>query len=212
MTKKKTAKKTASEAINATQANCVIGAIAEFQRVFPGIERLRENTHTQSRYAKYDDVVKVAKPYWEACGLTIMHQIRRLSEPTEAQLLVTSVMHLASETCTSSELLLRVDETAQQDGSRITYYKRYNTCALLNIVDGSDDDGAAASAIPEQKLSDKQFSTIVALRDAAGIAQADFEARLVEIHDAAEVADLTAKQAATVIHMLQLRIEQGKEK
>lgn len=104
----------------------LIEKIAQFQKECPEITK---NTKAfKGSYAKYEHIQSVIKPYLAKIGLVITHRV-------QDSLLVTDIIDIESDTnerLTSIIPLLK--ENAQDRGAEITYSKRYNVTALLDLI------------------------------------------------------------------------------
>lgn len=94
---------------------------------------------------KYADLAAVKEAYQKPLtdnGLAVAHSFAF----TDGHLLLaTTLLHTSGEWM-ASDLPVASYDKPQEQGSAFTYYKRYNVCALLDIVAEDDDDGAAAQA------------------------------------------------------------------
>ena len=108
----------------------------------------KTNPHFKSKYA---DLATVKDSYQAALaeqGLTIIHA---LSLKDTVLTLTTTLLHAESEEWIDSDFPIPAGLKAQEIGSAVSYGKRYNGCALLDIVAEDDDDGNAASK-PAEKV------------------------------------------------------------
>lgn len=103
------------------------------------------------KYADLPTIWEKIQPVLQANGFVITHTISSNGVATIAS-------HEKGEMWSfiefSSENL-----TPQQLGSQITYFKRYNICAIFNlIIEGEDDDGMAAEKVLRRtpRLEDNQ--------------------------------------------------------
>lgn len=84
-------------------------------------------------------------------GLAVSHAMA----PVDGHILLTTTLYHTSGQWISSECPIPVYSKAQEQGSALSYFKRYNVCALLDIVAEDDDDGAAAQAAEPKKPEPK---------------------------------------------------------
>lgn len=83
-------------------------------------------------------------------GMVVSHSLT----PVDGHVvLTTTLMHTSGEWI-SSDYPIPTYEKPQEQGSALTYFKRYNVCALLDIVAEDDDDGATAQAGTPQPRHD----------------------------------------------------------
>jgi hypothetical protein len=68
---------------------------------------------------------------------------------------------------------LKIYERAQDQGSALTYARRYALSALLGIATDEDDDGAKASK-RTPKITPEQTSNLVGIAKVAGLSKQDF--------------------------------------
>lgn len=96
------------------------------------------------RYADLASVVTMASKILAKHGLAVAQFPEAMESGYEG--LTTLVMHSSGEWMSSSMPLLMPERaTPQQQGSAITYARRYSYGAVLGIVTDADDDGAKAS-------------------------------------------------------------------
>jgi ERF superfamily protein len=113
-------------------------------------------------------------------GLVVSHSLT----PVDGHVvLTTSLLHTSGEWIASDYPIPSYDKP-QEQGSALTYFKRYNVCALLDIVAEDDDDGATAQAAERGRREEPRPLE----GDAAAIT-----------FIAAELAELTKKPAARII-------------
>jgi hypothetical protein len=113
-------------------------------------------------------------------GLVVSHAL----EPVDGHVvLATTLLHISGEWI-ASDYPIPTYEKPQEQGSALTYFKRYNVCALLDIVAEDDDDGAAAQKAESVKREEPKPLE----GDAAAIT-----------FIAAELAEMTKKPAAKII-------------
>jgi hypothetical protein len=92
---------------------------------------------------KYADLGAVKDSYKTALGahgLSIVHSLA----PVEGHLVLTTTLLHESGEWMASDYPIPTYPKPQEQGSALTYFKRYNVCALLDIAAEDDDDGAAA--------------------------------------------------------------------
>lgn len=100
------------------------------------------NPHFKNAYA---DLAGVKASYQAALGKHGLSVVNALgySETISALLLTTTLIHESGE-WVASDYPIPASAKAQETGSAVTYGRRYNVCALLDIVAEDDDDGNAA--------------------------------------------------------------------
>lgn len=92
------------------------------------------------KYADLTDVVAAYRPALSKHGLALTHTLR----PESGHLVLTTTVWHTSNEWVASEYPIAAYDKPQAQGSAITYAKRYNVCALLDIVAEDDDDGKQA--------------------------------------------------------------------
>ncbi len=124
----------------------LVAALARAQAKFTKIDKGQENKHFGSQYADIAAVLAVVRPVLAAEGIAVVQPIRLTVDGCE---LVTAL--LKGEERIESVLPLDVDGKEQALGSRLTYLRRYQLCALVGVhPEGDDDDGNAASEAPRE--------------------------------------------------------------
>lgn len=99
----------------------------------------------------YADLAAIRESYREPYskhGLTVTHS---MAQADGHLVITTTLMHESGQWCDSAYPVAAYAKP-QEQGSAITYAKRYNVCMLADIVADDDDDGAAAQqAEPQRK-------------------------------------------------------------
>lgn len=116
----------------------IIDALWKAQKEFPTIPKNSEANagSYKYRYADLADVIKITHPVLHKYDMCISQSG---SVVDGRQCLVTHLFHKSGESISSTFLLPEVKDP-QDMGSAITYYRRYEQCALLGVVADSDDD------------------------------------------------------------------------
>lgn len=102
-----------------------------------------ENPFFKSNYITLDNILNHYLPKFTEDWILCFHNVLN-SE------LITSLIHIESWEQVASNFPLHNDDP-QKQGSEITYGKRYNLSALLNIQTDLDDDGNLASSAGNTK-------------------------------------------------------------
>lgn len=101
------------------------------------------------KYSSYDYIWENIWKKLDELKILVSHSIQ---DYADALVLETTITDLESWETKSSILPINRDLNPQALGSAITYFKRYNLSALLNlIIEGEDDDGAMATKKPIAK-------------------------------------------------------------
>lgn len=112
------------------------------------------NPFHKSKYIDLYKLMEVLMPYFEEYNILITHSVGTNNLETKLVKLDTGEEYSMASYFDASRL------DAQQLGSYITYMRRYAICCLFGIVADKDDDGNAASGIPNNnKLSVKKTTT-----------------------------------------------------
>jgi hypothetical protein len=117
-------------------------ALAKAQAKIPAANKSHKSQIGAREYA-YADLSDLKASYQEhlsANGLTISSAMAI----TDGHMTVTTKLSHVSGEWRASDYPVAAYPTPQQQGSAITYAKRYNVSALLDLVGEDDDDGQAA--------------------------------------------------------------------
>lgn len=114
-------------------------AMFSFQTKVSSVKKTANNPHFKSTYADLTSILETINPILQECGLLV-------TQHPHADSLVTTVYHAESGEYMQSEQLLRMKDLSnpQQQGSSLTYARRYSLAAIFNL-NQTDDDGNAAS-------------------------------------------------------------------
>ena len=122
-------------------------ALFEFQGKVTSVKKNAKNDHFKNKYADLTSIIETINPILQECGLLVTQH------PNE-DVLVTTVYHAESGEYMQSEQVLRMRDlnNPQQQGSAITYARRYALASIFNLSQ-EDDDGNSAAAVKEpQKM------------------------------------------------------------
>lgn len=178
-------------------------ALLAFQAEAPVLQRVGLNPHFESKFAPLEHVMELVVPVLNKHGLVWVTLPDSLNgEPCLRYRLV----HAASGTTIEGAMLLQaVKKTPQDQGSAITYARRYSMMAVLGLTANKDDDGARASRPPAAARRPKTAAaTFEKLRDAAkGLQAKQIKMAMAAAgvpYDAAAIFDhITAEQAAVLL-------------
>lgn len=102
-----------------------------------------DNPFFKSKYAPLNEILNEVRPLLSKHGLAIIQNTMSIEDRIGIQ---TVIIHSSGESIASDILLLKADkDTAQGQGSAITYGRRYQVSAMLSIASEDDDDGNHAS-------------------------------------------------------------------
>jgi hypothetical protein len=110
-----------------------------FQTKVSAVKKSANNPHFKSKYADLSAILEVINPIMIECGLLVTQH------PNEDSL-VTTVYHAESGEWMQSEQVLRMKDlnNPQQQGSAITYARRYALASIFNLNQEDDDANTAA--------------------------------------------------------------------
>jgi len=109
-----------------------------FQTKVSAVKKSANNPHFKSKYADLSAILEVINPIMIECGLLVTQH------PNEDSL-VTTVYHADSGEWMQSEQVLRMKDlnNPQQQGSAITYARRYALASIFNLNQEDDDANTA---------------------------------------------------------------------
>lgn len=118
-------------------------ALIAFQAEVPAIKKDSTNPFFKSKYASLDTIVETIKPLMKKHGLGFMQF------PAGENELKTVIIHKSGEALSDSCKLELVKNTPQDQGSAITYMRRYALSAALGLVTEDDTDGEMGQHTPK---------------------------------------------------------------
>ena len=130
--------------------------IFEFQKLWIVVKR-NSSAEVQMRtwgkfsykYSSFDEIWENIAPKLNELNLLITHSVQNFWGDL---FLETTLTDVDTDEILQSMIPIPESQTPQTLGSAITYFKRYNTCALLNIiVEWDDDDWASAEKSAKNK-------------------------------------------------------------
>lgn len=121
-------------------------ALFQFQGKVSSVKKSAKNPHFKSTYADLTSILDTINPILQECGLLV-------TQHPNDDVLITTVYHAESGEYMQSEQVLRMKDlnNPQQQGSAITYSRRYALASIFNL-NQEDDDGNAAASQPTQKM------------------------------------------------------------
>lgn len=122
-------------------------ALFEIQRRAPKIQRIGFNPHTNSKFMQLDDVyAKVLELLTEYDVLWSCRVSYAVINEQAVPILKYSFLHVPTNQEEADAMLLMLPKASPQDqGSGITFARRYALVTALNLVTDKDDDGQAAT-------------------------------------------------------------------
>lgn len=122
-------------------AKALVAAQAEFKAVGKGTE----NPFFHSKYADFAAIREATAPVLAKHNLAVVQGVEyTVVDGKVIDTLVTRIIHESGESL-GFEMALKPTSKPQDQGSAITYAKRYAYQAILGIVAEADDDGNQAS-------------------------------------------------------------------
>jgi len=137
----------------------IIKALIQFQGEVPKIElnaevtvRTKSGSSYKFKYADLPYIVETIQPTLSKCNILLHFEL------SDTQIML-HVIHESGQELTSI-MPLKLGNNAQENGSLITYYKRYLITSALNIVADQDDDanintGNKAEITPSENKIDE---------------------------------------------------------
>lgn len=122
--------------------NELAGALVEFHKRIGSIKKDSNNPFFKSKYASLNTLLDNAIPILCEVGLTVVQV------PEHTNSLTTYLIHAKSGQLIQSTYEMAGNKnTAQEQGSLLSYMRRYSLLAILNlnVSEGEDDDGNAAT-------------------------------------------------------------------
>lgn len=132
----------------------LIGALSKAQIAFLPIKKSEDVDYQTTKgrkhysYAPLSNVIESVKKALSDNGLAVI-QTTRLEG--DSVILETCLCHISGEYKTSEMYVGRFDEPPQDEGSALTYKRRYGISAILNVSSEDDDDGEAATTASEAR-------------------------------------------------------------
>ena len=114
-------------------------ALFAFQGKVSSVKKTAKNPHFKSNYADLSSILEVINPILQECGLLV-------TQHPHDDVLTTTIYHAESGEFMQSEQVLRMKDlnNPQQQGSAITYARRYALACIFNL-NQEDDDANSAS-------------------------------------------------------------------
>lgn len=114
--------------------------LLEVQKQCIVVAKDTENPFFKNKYASLDTIIVAYTIPLSENWLLVTH-----FSDLQKSILVTTITDIESGDMISTSFPVKFDTTPQAIGSQLTYAKRYNLWALLNIATDEDDDGNGAS-------------------------------------------------------------------
>ncbi len=124
------------------QINELLSALSKAQAEMLPAGKNSDNPFFKSKYADFNEIVKVSRPSLTKNGLSVMQII---CDKGEHQVLETILGHSSGQFVVSEVKIAPAKSDVQSLGSYLTYLKRYSYAAIVGVViSDEDDDGEAA--------------------------------------------------------------------
>lgn len=132
--------------------NELVAALAKAQTEYPQIGQNRLNPYFKTEYADYDVIMCVIRPLLAKNGLTLF-QFTKLISPSNERILHTQLYHSSGQWKETRERIIPEKNDDQKWACTITFKKRHQAMALLNITIDKDryDDDAEANVQESRK-------------------------------------------------------------
>jgi len=125
------------------ELNLIIKALSEANAGISNPKNTAVNPFFKSKYAPLDSILTQVRPILTKHGLVI---IQNVSTDDRFVSIETGIYHTSGQFIISDKLQMSAEKTtAQGQGSAITYGRRYQLSAFLNISSEDDDDANHAT-------------------------------------------------------------------
>lgn len=118
------------------------------------VEKNGYNPFHKSKYATLDDVLELVKPILTEQGIVCTNDMRREG-------IVTTLHNVDKDDALTSFFPIEASEDPQKIGKAITYGKRYNLSALLNIQTEDDNDGNQPVKKETKRFNEPEFKNFM---------------------------------------------------
>lgn len=184
-------------------------ALAKAQNEMGKALKQSNNPHFKSKYADLGNVMDACLPALNAVGIAV---IQPTGEDDNGRYVETILIHGESGESLACRVPLIVGKNDMQGyGSAVTYGRRYGLMAMAGIAPEDDDGNAAAKAAPKsqpaKKITAEQFQTI----QAQVFATQTPEDKICAYMQVNDLHDMTEKQAADAIAMLNKKLAKMEE-
>lgn len=139
--------------IKSESIKAIMPALVKAQASIKHAVKDAKNPHFKNQYATLESVIDATKDALLANKITVIQSV------TKENTLLTELVHESGEYISAEMPLLLNKQDMQQMGSAITYARRYQLSAMLNMAQTDDDGNDAAktqqtSPLPEQNPVD----------------------------------------------------------
>lgn len=159
----------------------LVTALIGFRKSIEAVKKTEDNPFFKSKYADLPNILEAIKAPLGDNGLALYHQT--LSNEGSFVVITTLIESVSGESITS--MFPVFGSKPQEIGSSITYARRYNIQALLDIPTDDDDGNEANKSEPvkteEPNATQKQLTLIKELAQKAGHNEAAINAVITSI-------------------------------
>jgi len=207
----------------------LITALAKAYLEYPAVTHNKSNSYLKSGYADFDAIMAVIRPVLAKNGL-VLNQFTTVNPVNSAKTLHTQICHSSGQWKESRERIIPMKADDHSWASTVSYKKRHQAMALLNITiseDSSDDDAETNMKTARQQEmrgtatnhtysnADQPYET-VNVHEHGQLNQAlqgwpDLCKLLLENYKISSLADLPRAKYAHVIRQIRTNIEQRKK-
>ena len=116
----------------------IIPALLECQKKIETVTKGSENPYFKSKYADINSLIEACKTILNDNGIIVL-------QPVNGEMVETNLIHTSGEWISSStKIVSKTDNNPQDQGSAITYARRYGLQSML-FMSAEDDDGEKAT-------------------------------------------------------------------
>lgn len=208
--------------------NELVAAFAKAQSEYPSIGNNRVNPFFKSEYADFDSIMCVIRPIISKHGLSLV-QYTKIDEPTQSRTLHTRLYHSSGQWLESRERIIPEKNDDQKWASTVTFKKRHQAMAILNVtIDKDKYDDDAEENVKESRVAnlkgtatnhtyepvEQRYETINALEHQQ-LTEAlqgwpDFAKAILSTYKISTLADLPRARYAHVIQQVRTNVENRK--
>jgi len=150
------------------ELNLIIKALSDANKEIVNPKNTAVNPFFKSKYAPLDSILTQIRPILTKNGLVL---IQNISTDETFVSIETGIYHTSGQFIISDKLQMSADKaTAQAQGSAITYGRRYQLSAFINIASEDDDDANHVSSDkPIEKPKGVISKALPAIKSAADL-------------------------------------------
>jgi len=116
----------------------IIEALLKSQKEIENVKKEAENPYFKSKYADLNSLIEACKKILNDNGILIL-------QPINGDMVETTLFHISGESISSrTKIVSKTDNNPQDQGSAITYARRYGLQSML-FMSAEDDDGEKAT-------------------------------------------------------------------